>query len=735
MNGSTVKQSQAGEETSRPSARQDTNDMDTSLLEGMDAETMAQVIMRQAFEQAELYNLSAGLASTSAVAPSNGASAKPAVGPTSAAASISNSTAKNVSPVSTPARPSQPAAPPQSSTSSSAVKAGVKRPRPVESASTTTAVSTTSRPPPRKPAPLQKSSATPSQSSPPRTAPGHPPPPASKPSAAPPIEPSATPVTESGGDQTLQAYAALNGQDLNAVARAAMGLDEHGEPLPGNEETHRELADALHRLSASQKQAHMAGKGDVSSTTNPISDPTPAPSKMVTPQRSAQFANIQSLYAENKETPATPTSPSDGGGEAPKRFQCPHCARAFARAFNLNTHIATHDPDPKRSKPYTCPYPACIALGGRSFSRKHDLQRHVAGTHESDPEPEINKDGRSGGLASIGLAAPGRKFRCNDCGRGFVRRDVLRRHLCDAAPGREGEANSSRDQEARKDDEAASPNANTKGNKMDEDDEEEEEEEEEASHRRSVHSSEVEEEPDMDAAAAAATAAAIAQVRNLFLGLPSTGGSTPESLFTSIPSPASCAPPTSAASQPPFMPARPPRPPLSRPAPRPNAGPSALPPPFRPSGNFPSGVRPPSRPPASPSSGARPQSSAYSSAGNLSVPTASVAPVSPPFYPRPPGAPGRPTTTTNQSKIVRPPIASRPPAPTSGNVAARSPAQAAAGTTGVARPPASANASTPQGPSRPHGQGEGSVARSAQATKTDTPAPSADPSSSTSTTS
>ncbi|CEH14613.1 hypothetical protein CBOM_02442 [Ceraceosorus bombacis] len=58
----------------------------------------------------------------------------------------------------------------------------------------------------------------------------------------------------------------------------------------------------------------MADKGDVSSVANSTSDPTPVPSKMVTPQRSAQFANIQSLYAENKEPPATPTSPSDGGG-------------------------------------------------------------------------------------------------------------------------------------------------------------------------------------------------------------------------------------------------------------------------------------------------------------------------------------------------------------------------------------------------------------------------------------
>ncbi|PWN98491.1 hypothetical protein FA09DRAFT_283308, partial [Tilletiopsis washingtonensis] len=60
----------------------------------------------------------------------------------------------------------------------------------------------------------------------------------------------------------------------------------------------------------------------------------------------------------------------------------PKCDRAFARAYNLTTHISTHDPDPNRSKPFPCPYPSCKADGGRAFSRKHDLQRHVASTHE-----------------------------------------------------------------------------------------------------------------------------------------------------------------------------------------------------------------------------------------------------------------------------------------------------------------------------------------------------------------
>lgn len=123
-----------------------------------------------------------------------------------------------------------------------------------------------------------------------------------------------------------------------------------------------------------------------------------------------------------------------------KRFQCPKCFRAFARAYNLSTHLSTHDPDPSRAKPFPCPYRSCRAEGGRSFSRKHDLQRHVASVHEWEPEPGIHGDSGdvgegqdTGGLASLGLGTPGKKFRCEQCGRAFVRRDALRRHHCDAA--------------------------------------------------------------------------------------------------------------------------------------------------------------------------------------------------------------------------------------------------------------------------------------------------------------
>lgn len=126
--------------------------------------------------------------------------------------------------------------------------------------------------------------------------------------------------------------------------------------------------------------------------------------------------------------PERRVNPKDGPQGARRRFQCPQCPRAFARAYNLHTHISTHDPDPHRSKPFPCPYPSCKSDGGRSFSRKHDLQRHVASVHEWDPEPTSCDV-----PTSISGICSGKKLRCEYCGRGFVRRDAFRRHSCTSA--------------------------------------------------------------------------------------------------------------------------------------------------------------------------------------------------------------------------------------------------------------------------------------------------------------
>ncbi|KAI0762681.1 hypothetical protein C8Q74DRAFT_1371683 [Fomes fomentarius] len=97
--------------------------------------------------------------------------------------------------------------------------------------------------------------------------------------------------------------------------------------------------------------------------------------------------------------------------EDPKRkYQCPTCPRAFARAYNLKTHIQTHDPN--RLKPYACHHKSC----GRSFSRKHDLTRHMVSIHRAESVTSLQAGHPP---RAIGVDS-GRRAWCDQCGRSWI---------------------------------------------------------------------------------------------------------------------------------------------------------------------------------------------------------------------------------------------------------------------------------------------------------------------------
>jgi hypothetical protein len=127
---------------------------------------------------------------------------------------------------------------------------------------------------------------------------------------------------------------------------------------------------------------------------------------------------------------ATP-SPNDASEacDPKKKYKCSQCPRgkriiitlfpfdlwcltslflAFARAYNLKTHAATHDIN--RLKPHSCPHRSC----GRSFSRKHDLGRHLVSIHQDNsmtPASHCKK--------AIGVEQGNRTW-CDNCGKGRV---------------------------------------------------------------------------------------------------------------------------------------------------------------------------------------------------------------------------------------------------------------------------------------------------------------------------
>lgn len=115
--------------------------------------------------------------------------------------------------------------------------------------------------------------------------------------------------------------------------------------------------------------------------------------------------------------PATPATRIDDDARAdPRRkYKCTSCPRAFARAYNLKTHMATHDPN--RLKPHVCPHSSC----GRSFSRKHDLGRHLISIHREDSDIPAHRLTLS--KASIGVEK-GLRGWCESCGKGYIGRSA-----------------------------------------------------------------------------------------------------------------------------------------------------------------------------------------------------------------------------------------------------------------------------------------------------------------------
>ncbi|KAH7883849.1 hypothetical protein F5I97DRAFT_1814453 [Phlebopus sp. FC_14] len=128
-------------------------------------------------------------------------------------------------------------------------------------------------------------------------------------------------------------------------------------------------------------------------------DTTVTPSTMsqlsTTSSSAHQARSVRGIEDQSKEDPR-------------KKYQCPSCPRAFARAYNLKTHMATHDPN--RLKPHVCPHRSC----GRSFSRKHDLGRHLVSIHRDESITSSSATTKSIGVDS------GPRGWCDNCGKGWV---------------------------------------------------------------------------------------------------------------------------------------------------------------------------------------------------------------------------------------------------------------------------------------------------------------------------
>lgn len=133
--------------------------------------------------------------------------------------------------------------------------------------------------------------------------------------------------------------------------------------------------------------------------------------------RDVPSQHLQARAQAHPYVPADAAYDQSSGNEAPeqndprRKYQCPQCPRAFARQFNLKTHMATHDPN--RTKPHVCHHAGC----GRSFSRKHDLGRHLVSIHQ-DSEHDNN--------GAVSKRSGSEREWCDRCGRGWIKSERSR---------------------------------------------------------------------------------------------------------------------------------------------------------------------------------------------------------------------------------------------------------------------------------------------------------------------